>query len=146
MAEPDQGIDVLPGLVIPEAELELRRTRSGGPGGQNVNKSNTRVEIHFDLARSAVLDAEQKRRIQRRLATRISQAGVLRVVAQASRSQAQNEAAARGRLAELLRAALYVAPARRRTRPSAGAAAKRREGKQRRSRLKSSRRPPRSDD
>ena len=146
MAEHDQGIDVLPGLVIPETEIELRRTRSGGPGGQNVNKSNTRVEIHFDLARSSVLDAEQKRRIQRRLATRVSQAGILRVVAQASRSQAQNEAAARVRLAELLRAALHVAPPRRPTRATAGAAAKRLETKQRRSRLKSARRPPRPDE
>ena len=59
MGDPRQGLEVVAGLVIPEAALQVRRTRSSGPGGQNVNKVSTRVELYFDVAQSAVLTAAQ---------------------------------------------------------------------------------------
>ncbi len=99
-------IRVLSGLVIPDEELEFSASRSGGPGGQNVNKVNTRVTIRFDVTGSRVLSADQKRRILTRLATRASGEGVVRVVSRQTRSQAVNRAAAEERLAELLRGAL----------------------------------------
>jgi ribosome-associated protein len=142
---PRTGLEVRPGLVIPEAELEVRRTRSGGPGGQNVNKVSTRVELRFDIASSSVLDDEQKHRLRTLLRGRTSQLGVLRVVSQRHRTQPRNEMEARRRLAELVAAALEVPKARRPTRPSRTARARRVETKRRRSDLKRARRTPAED-
>lgn len=132
------------GLVIPAAELEVRRSRSSGPGGQNVNKTSTRVELRFDVLGSSVLDAAQKERIRKRLATRMNREGYLRVVAQAARTQKQNEAAARARLAALLRQALHLPRARRATHPTAASEKHRLDAKRRRAQLKRERRvrPP----
>jgi ribosome-associated protein len=138
---PAGGLEVRPGLVLPEDELEVRATRSGGPGGQNVNKVSTRVELRFDVASSRVLDDEEKALVRARLAGRTSARGVLRVVSQRERSRARNEAAARRRLAELLAAALAVAPPRRATRPTAAARRRRSETKRRRAVVKRTRRP-----
>ena len=99
-------IRILPGLTIPDEELTFTASRSGGPGGQNVNKVNSRVTLRFDVHASRSLSAEQKRRVLSRLATRVSGEGVMRVVARASRSQAVNRDAAEERFAELLRLAL----------------------------------------
>ena len=99
-------IRILPGLSIPDAELSFTASRSGGPGGQHVNKVNSRVTLTFDVKASTSLSNEQKRRLMNRLAKRISSAGILRVVARASRSQLLNRDAAEERFAELLRAAL----------------------------------------
>ena len=116
-------VRILPGLSIPDEELTFTASRSGGPGGQNVNKVNSRVTLTFDVAASRALSREQKRRILSKLARRISAVGVLRVVARASRSQAVNRDAAEQRIGELLRQALAspklriqtVLPASRRT-------------------------------
>ena len=99
-------IRILPGVSIPEEELTFTASRSGGPGGQNVNKVNSRVTLRFDVAASRSLSHEQKRRVISKLATRVSGEGVMRVVARASRSQAVNRDAAEERFAELLRIAL----------------------------------------
>ena len=99
-------IRVLPGLSIPDDELTFTASRSGGPGGQHVNKVNSRVTLTFDVNASTALSNEQKRRVRTRLARRVSSAGIVRVVARASRSQLLNRDAAEERLGELLRAAL----------------------------------------
>ena len=144
--EGERGLVVQPGLVIPESELEIQRTRSGGPGGQNVNKVNTRVELFFDVAGSAVLSRDQKARIRRLLATRISKQGVLRVVSQAERTQARNMARARERLVELLQEALKRQARRRATRPTRASRQKRVDTKKQRGAVKRQRRKPASDD
>jgi len=102
-------IRILPGLAIPDDEVSFTASRSGGPGGQHVNKVNSRVTLTFDVQASPSLSAEQKRRLLNRLAKRISSAGILRVVARASRSQLVNRDAAEERFAELLRTALAPA-------------------------------------
>jgi len=128
--------------VIPEQELSWRFSRASGPGGQNVNKRDTRVELSFDLARSSVIGAVRKERALERLRTRLS-GGVLTVVASEQRSQARNRDDARARLVELLHEALAPPPrARRPTRPSRGAVERRLESKRHRSETKARRRAP----
>jgi ribosome-associated protein len=99
-------IRILPGLAIADEELTITASRSGGPGGQNVNKVNSRVMLTFDVRSSRSLSAAQKRRILAKLATRINSEGMLRVVARASRSQLVNREAAEERFGELIRRAL----------------------------------------
>jgi ribosome-associated protein len=113
--------EVAAGVSIPEWELTFTASRSGGPGGQNVNKVATRVTVAFDLVRSPSLSRDQKARIRERLASRINRDGVLRVVSQRHRTQAANRRAAVERLAELLRAALAEEEPRVATRPSRSA-------------------------
>ena len=100
-------ISILPGLEIPEGELEFVASRSGGPGGQNVNKVSSRVTLRFDLERTMALSPEQRSRIRARLASRINKDGVLQVTSQVTRSQDLNREDAVARFAELLRAALH---------------------------------------
>ncbi len=95
-------------LSIPENELTFAASRSGGPGGQNVNKVSSRVTLTFDVVRSRLLSEEQRTLIRSRLATRINKDGVLRVVSQRSRSQDLNREDAVQRFAEILRRALEV--------------------------------------
>jgi ribosome-associated protein len=130
---------------VPAAELQVRRTRSGGPGGQNVNKVATRIEIEFDVEASTALTSAEKERVRARLGGRLSRAGVLRVVSQSERTQARNEAEARRRLASLLSHALAVPRARRPTRPTAAARGARLDDKRRRGALKRGRRPAADD-
>ncbi|MEP0847879.1 MAG: aminoacyl-tRNA hydrolase [Phycisphaerae bacterium] len=105
--------------------------RSGGAGGQNVNKLNTRATLWFDLPACPLLSAEQKRRVRERLARRIAADDRLRVVAQSARTQLANRLAAQSRLIELLRGALHVPKSRRPTRPTAASQRRRLEGKRR---------------
>ena len=126
-----RGLVVEDGVVIPERELECRTSRSAGPGGQNVNKVATRVELRFDLVTSTAFDAATKERLRLRLGRRLQADGVVRIVAQRQRSRARNEAEARERLAELLRRALVVPKRRRPTRPSQASRQRRLEGKRR---------------
>lgn len=93
-------------VEIPEAELRFSVARSGGPGGQNVNKVSTRVTLMFDVDASPSLNEEQRQAIRSRLGNRIGRDGVLQVVSQATRSQVQNKELAIARFVELLRAAL----------------------------------------
>ena len=131
---------VTPELSIPRSELEYRASRSGGPGGQHVNTSSTRIEVWWDVAGSAALDEAQRERLLARLATRLDGAGRLRLVSGATRSQLKNRAEVTERLAEVVARALHVPRPRKKTKPSRAARAARLEAKRRRSSLKESRR------
>ena len=115
MVEDRHGLRVTRSLSVPADELEWRFTGSGGPGGQHANTSNTRVEVRFDVARSAVLGPRQRARLLARLGP------VVRVVASDRRSQAQNRSLALERLGGRLAAALRVERPRRPTEPTAAA-------------------------
>ena len=130
-------------LVLPEYELTYRSSRSSGPGGQNVNKVETRVTLLFDVPGSAVLDEAQKELVRRRLATRINKEGVLRVISQRHRTQNANREAARTRLVELLADALRPRRQRRPTKTPKRARRRRLEDKKRRGELKRRRGPVR---
>jgi ribosome-associated protein len=141
-----RGLMVRPGCVIPESELQIRATRSGGPGGQNVNKVSTRIELGFDLEHSAAFGPEDKARLRARLGRRLGAEGRLRIVAQRFRSQSRNLEDARERLAALLAAGLEEPRARRPTRVPAGARRRRVDAKRRRSTVKRQRQPLRGAD
>jgi ribosome-associated protein len=143
---PDGYLDIAPDLLLPLSELDYRATRSGGPGGQHVNTSSTRIEVWWDVGASPTLTPEQRERLVGRLATRLDGDGRLRIVASESRSQLRNREAATERLRELVAAALAVPKPRKRTKPSRAAKAARLEAKRRRSTTKRERRPPRHDD
>ncbi|HXH87070.1 MAG TPA: alternative ribosome rescue aminoacyl-tRNA hydrolase ArfB [Gaiellaceae bacterium] len=131
-----QSIRVSRSVVLPLAEIELRFSRSSGPGGQHANTSETRVEALFDVEASSALTDGQKRRVA-------AKAGpTLRAVAQDERSQLRNRELAVERLAEQLRAALKVERARVATRPSKAAKERRLDTKKRRGATKKLRRPP----
>jgi ribosome-associated protein len=139
-------VRITPEIAIPVAELEFRASRASGPGGQGVNTTDSRVELRFDVAGSPSLSPDAKERALRRLGPRLDSGGVLRVVAQAQRSQLANRRAAVERFAELLAAALHTPRPRRPTRPSRAAAARRVEGKRRRAATKRLRERPRDPD
>ncbi len=143
---PDGYIEITPALLLPLSELDYRATRSGGPGGQHVNTSSTRIEVWWDIGASPSLTEEQRARLLQRLASRLDGEGRLRVVASDSRSQLRNREAATERLREIVAAGLAVAKPRKRTKPSRAAKAARLEAKRRRSVTKRERRPPRHDD
>lgn len=126
---------------IPRAELRFRATRSGGPGGQHVNTSSTRVELEWDVAGSPSLSEEERARIQEKLTNRIDGSGVLRIAASEHRSQHRNREAAVERLQRLLTEALHVQKHRRPTRPTRASREKRIGAKRHRSRTKRSRGP-----
>ena len=129
-------IEIDDGIAIPEEELSFATSRSGGPGGQNVNKLETRVTLRFDLDGSPSLSEEQKARLRERLATRITRAGVLHVTAQKHRTQAANREAVLQRFSELLRDGLRRDAPRKKTRVPAGVKKRRLEEKRRRSERK----------
>jgi len=137
---------VSPALLLPLAELDFKASRSGGPGGQHVNTSSTRVEVWWDVAGSPTLTDEQRRRLLERLAARLDGAGRLRLVAGGSRSQLRNREEVTERLREIVAAALVVPKVRKRTRPSRAEKAARLEEKRRRASVKRDRRPPRPDE
>lgn len=129
-------------VAVPEAELRWRFSRAGGPGGQGVNTTDSRVELSFDVTASAALSDAQRQRVRERLAHRLA-GGVLTVVASEHRSQRRNRDAARARLAGLLRDALEPdPPPRRASRPSRAARERRMQAKHRRGDVKRWRRPP----
>jgi ribosome-associated protein len=132
-------------ISIPAAELEVRATRAGGPGGQHVNTSSTRIEVVWQALRSSALGAAERERLAERLASRLDSRGALRVVAADTRSQSQNRELAMTRLADLVRRALIVPKKRRATKPTRAAKERRLETKKRRSTQKRDRRT-RDDD
>jgi ribosome-associated protein len=129
-------LSVAPGVAIPLAEVELRASRSSGPGGQHANVTASRIEAVFDVMASAALDDEQKERLVARLGPRIN------AVAQDSRSQARNRQLALERLGEKLARGLAVPGARRPTKPSRAARERRLDAKRRTAERKRARRPP----
>ena len=131
---------------IAEDELRFTYSRSSGPGGQNVNRVETRVTLLFDVFGSPSLAEGQKRRIASRLATRINKGGILRVVSQRHRTREANRRAAAERFLELLNEALRRQRPRRRTRVPRNARRRRLEGKRRRGELKRLRRPGSRDE
>lgn len=124
------------GVRIPRSELRFRATRSGGPGGQHVNTSSTRVELEWDAAASPSLSEAQRARVLERLANRTDKEGVLRLVASEERSQHRNREAAVERFRELLAAALHVPKRRRKTRPTRASREKRLRSKRQRAQTK----------
>ena len=133
---PERALRVTRSVLLPVSELELRVSRSSGPGGQHAQKSSTRVEAIFDVVASEALTEAQKRRVLARSGP------VLRAVAQDERSQLRNRELATERVVEKLRAALAVPRQRKPTSPTSTARERRLEAKRRRSRTKHLRRPP----
>ncbi len=123
-------------ISIPEDELDFTASRSGGPGGQHVNKVSSKVILWFDVANSPSLSEEDKELITRRLGRRIDKDGFLRIVSQSTRSQAANRELAVERLVELLQDALKQIPIRRKTRLSRASKLRRLEEKKQRSMVK----------
>lgn len=128
-------------LAIPLAELSYRATRSGGPGGQHVNTSATRVELLFDVASSPSLDDEQRARIMERLANRLDAGGVLRLASSAQRSQHQNREDVTQRFAKLIADALIERKARKKTKMPRAAKEARLQEKKKRAQVKKHRGP-----
>jgi ribosome-associated protein len=131
-----ESIQVTQRVAIPLDEIELRYSRSSGPGGQHAQKTETRVEAVFDVAASATLSEGQKARLVRRAGP------VVRALAQDERSQSRNRELALERLAEAISAGLRVERKRRATKPTAAARERRLEEKKRRGQVKRLRRPP----
>ena len=128
-------------MTIPKAssllhEVEFLVSRSSGPGGQNVNKVNSRVTLKFDIAKSGVLTADQKQTLIHKLAAQLTKEGVLMLSVQDQRSQLQNKEAALTRLDDILLRALTPKKKRKPTKPSKSAAKKRVESKKKHSEKK----------
>lgn len=141
------GVRVNSGLNIPEGELTFRFSRSSGPGGQNVNKRDTQVELLFDVANSPSLGPRQRDRIMRKLGNRIDDAGRLHVVASDQRTQGRNREIAIERFCALMADALKPdPPKRRKSKPSKAAVERRLDSKKRRSTTKQQRGRPRDLD
>jgi ribosome-associated protein len=124
---------------IPESELAFRATRASGPGGQHVNKASTRIEILWDVARTAVLTEPERKRVLQKLANRIDAEGRLRIAADERRSLTQNRAAAIERLEKLVDQARRAPKPRRPTKPTASSRRARIEAKHRRGKIKKER-------
>jgi ribosome-associated protein len=132
----DRGTDGLlvnGGVRIPRVELTIRASRSGGPGGQHVNTSSTRVEVVWNVRESAALTEDERKRLLATLASKLDSDGALRVVASDTRSQKRNRELAEARLAETVRVSLVVPKKRKRTRVPRGAVERRLAEKKRRS-------------
>jgi ribosome-associated protein len=132
-------IEIVEGLQIPEEDLVFITSRSGGPGGQNVNKVSSRVTLRYDLEASKALTADQRDRIRAKLASRITKDGILQVTSQRTRSQEMNRADVVDRFAELLRGALHTDKARIKTKATRASQEERLQGKKRKTQVKLSR-------
>jgi ribosome-associated protein len=143
---PDGFLDITPDLRLPFSELEYRASRSGGPGGQHVNTSSTRIELWWDVVRSPSVTLEQRAWLLKRLAPRLDSEGRLRLVSSGSRSQLRNREDVTERLRTVLAAAMVVPKKRKKTKPSRAAKAARLEAKRRRATTKQQRRAPPPED
>ena len=132
------------GLVVPAGELVERFSHASGPGGQGVNTADSRVQLSLDLATTTALNDKQRERALRELEDRLS-GSVLTITAAEHRSQRRNRAAARERLAEVLRSALIPPVPRRATKPTRASKLRRLDVKKRRSEIKARRRRPDAD-
>jgi ribosome-associated protein len=131
---------------IPALELEWTAMRASGPGGQNVNKVSSKVELRFDLRGSQVLSAAVKARLRQAFSHRLDAEGRLVIRSQLTRDQTQNLADARKKLGAMIRAALVPPKRRRATRPTLASKQKRLEGKRLQSKKKQARSRPRGED
>ncbi len=127
-------------MHVPESEFTITFARSGGKGGQNVNKTSTKVVIHWPIGKSAVLSDAEKARVREKLANRINNEDELVIMSEEERSQPQNRALATARLQTLVTQALRVPKKRRPTRPTKASKIRRLESKKLRSRVKVARR------
>jgi ribosome-associated protein len=143
--EADDGIVVTSGVYIPAAELQLSAISGGGPGGQHVNRSATRVALQWNVRTTRALRDDQRERVLTKLASRLDTDGVIRIVAGEYRSQQQNRRAALERLQQLVARALVVPRPRRATKPTFGSVQERLSGKRQRSQTKQQRRRPIDD-
>ncbi len=132
-------------LTVPEHELVFRASRSGGPGGQHVNTSSTRIELWWSVSESPTLTEAQRALLLKKLASRLDSTGQLRLVSSGSRSQLQNRRDVAERLQKILAAAMVVPRKRRKTRPSRAARERRLETKKIQSEKKARRRKPGDD-
>lgn len=133
-------------VAIPRAELRFRFSRSGGPGGQHVNRAETRVELLFDVLRSVHLSDSQKEQILERLKGYINKEGILHLISHSTRSQSRNREEVIGRFQELLTWALRPRKRRKATEPGRAAQERRLVAKRRRSKRKQLRREPEVDE
>jgi ribosome-associated protein len=140
MMNQDTHISINPELAIPRAELDYRATRAGGPGGQHVNTSSTKVELLWDVTKSNAIDDEQRALIMQKLRKRIGEDGVLRLTSATSRSQHQNKEDVTGRFARILADALRIPKRRKKTKVPRAAKEARLKAKKNRSRVKEQRR------
>lgn len=134
-----EGIQIRPGLIIPEHELEESYSRSGGSGGQNVNKTSTKVTLRWNVRSSSAIPGYLRTRVEEQLAHRLTQNGELVLQSSESRSQLDNRESARLRLAALVGEALKVQKKRRPTRPTRASKERRIQSKKRRAGVKSGR-------
>ena len=139
-------IHVAPGIDLAEDELTFEFVRSSGPGGQNVNKVSTAVQLRFDVVRSPALPEDVRARLVKMAGQRITDDGILIIESRSTRSQTRNREAAVELLVEIIRKAAIPPKKRRKTRPTASSVQERRERKAQRSRTKALRRPVRRDD
>ena len=130
------------GVSVPEAEFEVRAVRSGGPGGQSVNTTDSKVELRWDVSTSRAIDEAQRARLLERLGSRLTGDGVLILTGQEHKSQHRNREAVLSRFRSIVGEALEPPKTRRRTRPSRGAKRRRLEAKRQRSEVKRLRQRP----
>jgi len=141
----DSHLYITNDLSIPKSELEFRTSRSGGPGGQNVNKLETKVELLFDVLHSPSLTERQREILLSNLKSKLEADGMLRIVSQESRSQWKNKQDAIGKFVEVLRRALKVRKKRIKTTPTRAAKEERARQKKRIAEKKAMRKAPRNE-
>jgi ribosome-associated protein len=132
-------IPILPGVEVPENEIDFTASRSGGPGGQNVNKVSSKVTLRFNLDATNAFSADQRRRIRTRLSSRISKDGILQISSQRTRSQEFNREDVVARFVELIRMALHEDKTRVKTRATAASKEERLKEKKKRTTVKQAR-------
>ena len=142
----DDDLKVIPGVVIPHWELVFSASRSSGPGGQHANKTSSRITLHWSVESTTALSDQQRWRVKKNLASRLTDDGVLQLHVEDSRSQHRNKDLACERLVEMLKKALFVPKKRRVTKPSKASKKRRVDAKKARSGVKKMRGKPRRDD